>query len=299
MSAQAGWYPDPGGRPGRFRYWDGRQWSEALSADPYAPPPGQVPYGQVPYGQVPYGQVPYGQVPAAEKGSRRTAAAWWLATGAVVVALVLLVGWVIRLGTGGAGSGVQAQPTTQVCPPGEVGSPTPMPPQPADGRVHGGKLSFPMLGEPFGPVIPETQVPFARNTVQQLVVVEPAFDGLSDWVAPVMVGDLVAGDGFFTPRDGARVVVDCVVDRFYGDSRVDRLDVRNESTTIDGHDAWLVESQLSFDVPGLQTDGELLLVAIVSTGPTSAGIFYASIPDTTPELVQPARQALAGLQVDD
>lgn len=247
------------------------------------------------------GPRPYGATaPPAEAHPRRTAVAWWLAAGSIVVALVLLITWAIRLGTGSTpfGSGGGAVPTAQVCPPGQLDSPTPIA-QPADGRVHGGKLSYPMLGAPFGPVIPETEVPFARNTVQQLVVVEPLFDGVADWVAPVMVGDLVAGDGFFSPEDGSRIVVDCVVDRFYGDSKVDRRDVRNAATTIDGHPAWVVESNLSFNVPGLKTTGELLIVAIVSTGPDSSGIFYASIPDTTPELVEPARQALAGLQVDD
>jgi len=38
-------------------------------------------------------------------------------------------------------------------------------------------------------------------------------------------------------------------------------------------------------------------VAIVSAGNRS-GLYYASIPDTTPELVQPARDALEQLQVD-
>jgi hypothetical protein len=38
-------------------------------------------------------------------------------------------------------------------------------------------------------------------------------------------------------------------------------------------------------------------VAIVATGST-AGLYYASIPDTTPELVQPARNALKNLRVD-
>lgn len=278
-----------------FRYWDGRQWSPTLSPDPTAPPPGQAPYGQPPYGQG------YGTAPEASAPSRRGAIGWWLAAGALVVALVMLVTWAVRLGTGGGGlAGGGGQPTTQVCPPGEYGTPTPMPVQPADGRVHGGGLSFPMLPAPFGPVIPEYGIPFARGTVQQLVVVEEDFDGRgSDWVAPVIVGDLAAGDGFFSPEDGSRIVVDCIVDRFYGDSPVDRVDVVNAPTTIDGREAWLVESQLSFDVPGLVTDGELLLVAIISTGPDSSGIFYASIPDSTPELVDPARQALAGLRVDD
>ena len=38
----------------------------------------------------------------------------------------------------------------------------------------------------------------------------------------------------------------------------------DEAATIDGREAWIVESQLSFDIPGLRTKGELLLVAIMS-----------------------------------
>ena len=48
---------------------------------------------------------------------------------------------------------------------------------------------------------------------------------------------------------------------------------------------------------GLRTKGELLIVVIVATD-TRSGIYYASIPDTVPELVKPARQALADLRVD-
>ena len=72
----------------------------------------------------------------------------------------------------------------------------------------------------------------------------------------------------------------------------------NKAATIDGHDAWLVESKLTFDIPGLQTKGERLIVAIVQANDTTAGLFYASIPDTTPELLQPARDALSQLKVD-
>jgi hypothetical protein len=54
---------------------------------------------------------------------------------------------------------------------------------------------------------------------------------------------------------------------------------KNEATTIDGREAWIVESQLSFDIPNLKTKGELLIVVIVSAGARS-GLYYASIPDT-------------------
>ncbi|WP_194793089.1 DUF2510 domain-containing protein [Raineyella fluvialis] len=282
MSTQAGWYPDPSGAPGMLRYWDGVQWTPAVrrapSAPPLAPPPGSD---------------------QPDRPDRRRAVGWWLAAGAVVVVLALVVVGAVRLGRSlvpSASPGGQA--STQVCPPATGETPTPVA-APTDGRVHGGKLSFPQLSQPFGDVLPETEVPFARDVHQQLVLVQSNFDGRgSSWVATVMVGDLYAGDGFFSPQDGARIVVDCVIGRFYGDAQVTRHDVRNAATTIDGHEAWLVESKLSFDINGLRTKGELLLVAIVRTGPSSSGIFYASIPDTTPELVEPARQALAGLRVD-
>jgi hypothetical protein len=117
-------------------------------------------------------------------------------------------------------------------------------------------------------------------------------------VASVLVGQLQAGDGFFTPEQGSQIVVKCILGKFYGNNPV-QSDVKvNKATTIDGHDAWVVESQLSFDIKGLQTKGELLLVAIVAAGDESSGLYYASIPDTTPQLVQPARDALKQLKVD-
>jgi hypothetical protein len=60
----------------------------------------------------------------------------------------------------------------------------------------------------------------------------------------------------------------------------------------------VVESHLTFDITGLQTKGELAIVVIVDTGLESASLFYASIPDTTPQLVPDARNAMANLKVD-
>ena len=48
MSAKAGWYPDPGGGQGLFRYWDGKAWSAATSPNPKSPPPTQGVIGAAP-----------------------------------------------------------------------------------------------------------------------------------------------------------------------------------------------------------------------------------------------------------
>ena len=39
--ARPGWYPDPGGQQGMFRYWDGSAWTHQLSPDPASGAPGK------------------------------------------------------------------------------------------------------------------------------------------------------------------------------------------------------------------------------------------------------------------
>jgi Protein of unknown function (DUF2510) len=324
VSANPGWYPDPGGGQGLFRYWDGKAWSAATSPNPSAPPPSQSlvggppqqggqPYGQggQSYGQdeqPAYGQSPYDQDYGSsayanyqELENKKSPIGWWIAGAALVIGIIIVAVIAIRAVTGGETGTTGAppgQPTQDVCPPENTASPEAPVTHPADGRVHGGPVSYPMLGPPWGAPESDNRVPFGSDVQHQAVLVEQNYDGAGSlWVASILVGELQAGDGFFTPEQGAQIVVKCILGKFYGDNPVDSNVKVNEKTTIDGHDAWLVESQLTFDIAGLQTKGELLIVAIVSAGNRS-GLYYASIPDTTPELVQPARDALKQLQVD-
>ena len=271
---------------------------------------GQAPYGQGSQqygqgGQSPYGPSPYGQSYDAyanyqDLEKKKSPVGWWIAGAALVIVMIVVAVLAIRAVTGGSGSTSRVpsgQPSQDVCP-AEV-TPTAEPSSdPADGRVHGGPVSYPMLGQPWSSPQGDSRVPFGSDVKSQVVLVEQDYDGNgSNWVASVLVGELQAGDGFFTPQQGSQIVVKCILGKFYGNNPV-QSDIKvNEKTTIDGHDAWLVESQLSFDITGLKTKGELLIVAIVSAGNRS-GLYYASIPDTTPELVQPARDALKNLKVE-
>ena len=358
MSAQAGWYPDPGGGEDLYRYWDGKAWSAATSPNPSAAPPtglvgatppagsGQ-PLGSQPYGSGVFGSTGYGAgstspgsygagghgaagpgrgpgAIGAGNGSggtghaggsagagdayaryqqtqqRRSPVGWWLAGAALLVVLVVVAVLAVRAASGGGGELPTlpgGQGSQNACPTPELSTAEPRT-APNDGRVHGGPVSYPQLGTPWSAPQNDERVPFGSDIQVQQVGVETNYNGLrSNWVASVLVAELQAGDGFFSPQAGSQIVVKCILGAFYGNNPV-TSDVKvNEQTTIDGHDAWLVESQLSFDIPGLRTKGELLIVAIVSAGETS-GLYYASIPDTTPELVQPARDALQQLRVD-
>jgi hypothetical protein len=324
VSANPGWYPDPGGGQGLFRYWDGKAWSAATSPNPSAPPPsqslvggppqqGRQPYGQGGQtqgqgGQPAYGQSPYGQDYGSsayanyqELEKKKSPIGWWIAGAALVIGIIIVAVIAIRAVTGGETGTTGAppgQPSQDACPPQITASPSEPPNHPADGRVHGGPVSYPMLGPPWGAPQVDSRVPFGSDVQSQVVGVELNYDGSgSNWVASILVGELQAGDGFFTPEQGSQIVVKCILGAFYGNNPVNSNVKVNEKTTIDGHEAWLVESQLTFDIAGLKTKGELIIVAIVSAGNRS-GLYYASIPDTTPELVQPARDALQNLQVD-
>jgi hypothetical protein len=263
------------------------------------------PYGQS--GQPAYGQSPYGQDYGSayanyqELQKKKSPIGWWIAGAALVIGIIIVAVIAIRAVTGGVDTGTAGgpvgQPSQDACPPQITASPDPGT-DPADGRVHGGPVSYPRLGSPWGAPQGDNRVPFGSDVQSQLVGVEDNYDGKgSDWVASVLVGELQAGDGFFTPEQGSQIVVKCILGAFYGNNPVKSNVKVNEKATIDGHEGWLVESHLTFDIAGLKTKGELLIVAIVSAGNRS-GLYYASIPDTTPELVQPARDALEQLQVD-
>ena len=112
-------------------------------------------------------------------------------------------------------------------------------------------------------------------------------------MASVLVGELVAGDGFFSPQQGSEIVVKCIMGVFYDDAEVVRDDKVNKAMKVDGKDAWLVETHLSFDIPNLQAKGETAIIVIVATKPESSSIYYASIPDNAdPQLLNDAREAM-------
>ena len=276
-----------------YRYWDGSSWSATLSATPSAPPPADSSGGGPTGVPTTDTDVPTGQ--------RRSPAMWALVAVVGVVALVvvavILVPRMDTLRRVGADPLPGGQGSINPCPPMPTARQTPKP-QPGDGRIHGGPISYPQLPTPWSTPYGDTRVPFGRDVYQQTVPVETNYAGGNDWVASVLVAELMAGDGFFSPEDGAAIVARCVVGRFYGDAVVERDDKVNEKATIDGHEAWIIESQLSFDIDGLQTKGELMIIAVVRVDDWRSGLFYASIPDTVPNLVDPARQALKGVKVD-
>ena len=317
-----------------YRYWDGHAWSAVTTSNPSAPPPSQglgqsspstgaqqQSYGSNQYGSNQYGSNQYGQSasgpgtgqfgnysnqPSAYQAyqqttqKKRSGLGWWLGGAAVLVVLIIVAVIVIRNVAGGGGSlnnPIGNDGSSNPCPTTTSTATTKQSHPVNDGRVHGGPISYPRLGSPWSDPRPDDRVPFGTDVQEQEIVTEPNYQPGNEWVASVLIAQLIAGDGFYTPQDGVQIVAKCVVGSFYGNNPVQRHDLVSKAMTIDGHKAWYLQSHLTFNIEGLKAKGETMTLVVVSAGATS-GLFYSSIPDNAKQWAAPAAQALAQLTVD-
>lgn len=262
-----GWYPDPGGAPGRYRYWNGTGWSVQLTDDPRQPAPGPAPTPPRP---------------------RRSRLGLMIATLAGVVILIvvgaLLVGNLrppvqdpipSATASGGNDSSPTATPTPSAtlvpCP---VGNPDARGDHPNDERVYGGNLSF--AAEPtFEHFAFEPRLSFAYDVVQQTFQVSdrPA------WIAQLAVGRLRGRDGFVNdPRNTVQSVLQCVISGdIYNPYHPSRRDLRSSSVIIDKHEGWLIETEIRVDQPGLPFPGDRVIVVVVRDQ-DDWGMFFGAAP---------------------
>ena len=84
------------------------------------------------------------------------------------------------------------------------------------------------------------------------MTVEPNYQPGSNWVASILVGELRLAMGS-SPRAGLADRRQVHPQAFYGNNPVTSNVKVNKAVTIDGHEGWVVESQLSFDITGLKT----------------------------------------------
>ena len=170
-----------------------------------------------------YGTAAYANYQEIQK--KKSPVGWWIAGAALVIVIIVVAVLAIRAVTGGdtgTAGGPVAQPSQDACPPESTASPEAPASHPADGRVHGGPVSYPTARLARGVRRePDNRVPFGSDVQSQMVPVEPNYDGQGhNWVASVLVGELQAGDGFFTPEQGSQIVVKCILGKFYGNNPV-------------------------------------------------------------------------------
>jgi hypothetical protein len=248
-----------------------------------------------------YGSYRYGQ----EQEGKRRNRSWWLLLGAALLVVVVVAGFAVAnlIGTNaGAGGGrPSGNPSQNVCP--QVSADPSSSASPgyrcADGRAFGGKLSYELLGPPWGDPEGDDRAPYSSIAVTQTVLDQLSYDGgISSWVASVLIAELHIGDGFASTQQGVEIISRCVMGIFYADNELQQTDTTSAAYQVDGHDGWKIDTTLHFSIPGLIATSERAIVIVVRTGDTDYSLFYTSVPNTREYLQPDADRAIASLRVD-
>lgn len=173
-------------------------------------------------------------------------------------------------------------------------SPTPVL---AAGRVRVGAMSYPAAAAPFGPVSNLEYVPFANLLGSQSANVEPGSSTSMGWDAVVTLARMSSGDGAWGGQSGAEVVSQCSLSITWRGIDYHPQVRRDEATEVDGHDAWIRVTDLTFTVPGVRANAEVQTVVIVQVGDASYA-YLSYLPNSAPELADTIAATLDGLRVD-
>lgn len=308
--AVAGWYPDPAGVPGRYRYWDGSRWSTFTTEDPRRPAPAESPAS----GSLP-AEPPPAEPPSQPSRRRRLG----LIVGALAAAVIVVVASVIVIGNFRSTTGVplptstasvtdntspnptrtpretstpSATPTPSPRVPCPKGNPNQRARHPLDGRIYGGNLSFEEQPT-FEPASVEPRFSFAYDVIQQTLPVsrDPA------WIAQLAVGRLRGKDGFVHgARNTVESLVQCIITGdMYSPYLPTRTDIRSESLSIDGRSGWLIDSEITVDRPDIQVAGDHVIFIVVRDG-RNWGFFFGAVPIGNAQLDAVLARTVRGLR---
>lgn len=290
--AMTGWYPDPGGVPGRYRYWDGRSWSEATTTDPADPPPMQGP-------RRPRRNHRYAPVTALGVGA--------LVLVVVVVASVLIIRRAADADGVGAGpvsasgwddsgpAGADSPAATPTAGPDRIrcagGHPDELAPHSQDGRVHGGRLSMTIVDGYSAPT-PEYMLSWLDDTQSVSQTTEPG------WQSLFAVGEVTRGPGFTSPRQTVHTSMACAMANGWYLHPSSRTDTRDQAIDVGGHPGWILTADVRDNNPRVSVPGDQLTFVAVNDGRADTySVWCGMVPLGDQQRIALDQQVLAGLRV--
>ena len=285
---QPGWYPDPG-QQGNYRYWDGHTWSEDISLTPSMPP-----------------ESPQQSTSDPSVKTKRNIGVWvTLIVGALVLALT--VWFIVAHQADGKPEPdppptstyiPTPKPTTQMCPPRRD---IERADHPVDDRVYGGDLSYPMMDPPWRVVDHyDTRIPYSTDVAHQFlsIHVNPDTEGeWHNWANSMFVARLSAGEGFYEPEEGSRIVNKCILGAFFANTLVTSETMESKSYSVDRYDGWYTETKVSYSLKNLPSTSSIIITIIVKTSERASSIFMAIVANDSMESMSDVEAAIADLRV--
>jgi hypothetical protein len=160
-------------------------------------------------------------------------------------------------------------------------------------------LSYPWLGENWLEWNLWGEYETTSVHGQYLVTQEHLPDSSDVFIAQVTSGPLADGYGWAGPSTLQSTVEGLgasVRGNYYPGPNEQKVR-RDEARTVDGHQAWLYEFDLSWHVSGYDSTGERAALLLVDVGRPAPALLYISIPNTHAELYGVIDQVLAAVQV--
>lgn len=222
--------------------------------------------------------------------------------GALAAALALLVTSATLSGCTDDGSTTSSDIPRQAsvgfpCPAFEPPSSASPKPVVQDGRVQVGAMSYPAAAAPFAAASNYEYVPFANLIGSQSANVEQSTSRSMGWDSVITLARLGSGDGAWGAQNGAEVVSQCSLSITWRGIDYHPQLRRDEAIRVDGHEAWIRVTDLSFSVPGIRADAEVQTVVIVLVDQESYA-YLSYLPNSAPELADAVQATLDGLRVD-
>lgn len=295
----AGWFPDPDGTPGRYRYWDGDSWSPVTTDDPRTDHPGQGARRAAGVGAAGGAQPARAIDPnyqAARAAQPNQPARRALIIAAVLALLIIVaVGGTILWRTSDWGraspppppsvsawddsSPLAASPSASPSPSPKSPSPTPSPSptasasqvscpegdaangpsQPADGRVHGGRLSFAEI-DGYAKPQPRPRLSWFYGTSSQFQVTEPG------WASSFTVGEVQRAGLFGSPKEAADHTLQCMITGEGFEGFAGRKDLQSKEFSVSGRAGWMIMTEVRVDRDDISVEGDRVVVIFVDDG---------------------------------
>ena len=174
------------------------------------------------------------------------------------------------------------------CPPGD---PYAVAAHPSDGRVYGGRLSFPQIASYREPG-PKGGLTWFFDVGSQSQTTEP---GWESWFG---VGEVAVGPGFESAQKAAASSMQCAINDGWFSQFFDRKDLRDEKITVDGRQGWILVAEVRVDNADISVEGDVVTILIIDDGRDDRLSGYVSmVPIGDKPRNQLAADTLGGLRV--
>jgi Protein of unknown function (DUF2510) len=288
VAPKPGWYPDPAGATGLYRWWDGGQWADVTSDSVHAPPPVPV-----------QADTAFGGLTSARRGSPLRIAT------ALSLGLALFISASIGLGLV-----IWRDPSStsvQRAVGGSAGLPTaggvgtdPVGYLDEHSRIATiGSASLTMPGDPYA-ISPD---PMAIRGVLDLLFCASApihvrYDDQHDWLAGVLLGRISPSSSESDLKTEGTLVLHRLSTAIFSRHPTEVRGLSWQHQTVDGHPGMLFSAQVFYRVERLPSRYDTVNALLVRLDDGSYIVAASSVPnDADPDIARQAAEALKTLRI--